>query len=227
MINSTMIRTVVNLTVHGIGTPPPERELEPGEDQIWISVAQFELMLDAVVDRPDVRITFDDANVSDLEIGLPRLVDRGLDAQFFLLAGRLGEPGRLDEEGVRALCAAGMSIGSHGWAHQDWRQLGDTVAEREIRDACDRLTDLCGTPVTDVSVPFGSYDRTVLRRLRSAGVRQVFTSDGGPADSTAWLQARTSLHNDMTAASLERILAPPGFAESATRTLKRTVKRWR
>jgi peptidoglycan/xylan/chitin deacetylase (PgdA/CDA1 family) len=217
--------TVVNLTVHGIGTPP--RPLDPGEDKIWITVGQFEHMLDAVAGRQDVRITFDDANCSDVEIGLPALVERGMTAVFFLLAGRLGEPGRLDESGVRALHSAGMAIGSHGWAHSDWRALDDSSAGLEIRSACERLTELCGTPVTDVSVPFGSYDRTVLRRLRSAGVRRVYTSDGGPADPTAWLQARTSLHDDTTPAELDRILARPSTSETAVRTLKTTIKRWR
>jgi hypothetical protein len=68
-------RSVVNITVHGIGRA--DRELEPGEDQTWVSVAQFERVLDAVAERSDVRITFDDGNVSDVEVGLPRLVSVG------------------------------------------------------------------------------------------------------------------------------------------------------
>ena len=79
----------MNLTVHGIG--PTDRALDPGEDQTWVSVAQFEQVLDAAVGRPDVRITFDDGNASDVEIGLPRLLERGLKAEFFVLAGLLGD----------------------------------------------------------------------------------------------------------------------------------------
>src|SRR5438034_8841581 len=74
--------SVVNLTVHGVGTPP--RELDPGEDIAWISIEQLEQVLDAAVGRPDVRITFDDGNCSDVEIALPRLLERGLTAEFFV-----------------------------------------------------------------------------------------------------------------------------------------------
>ena len=36
-------RSVVNLTVHGIG--PVSRGLDPGEDGTWVSVTQFEQVL--------------------------------------------------------------------------------------------------------------------------------------------------------------------------------------
>ena len=78
-------RWVVNVTVHGIGAPA--RPLDDGEDQVWISVEQFEGLLDAAVGRPDVTVTFDDGNLSDLEIGLPRLLERGLKARFYIPAG--------------------------------------------------------------------------------------------------------------------------------------------
>ena len=58
------------------------RPLEPDEDKTWVTVEQFEQVLDAAVGRPDVRITFDDGNASDVEIALPRLVDRGLTGEF-------------------------------------------------------------------------------------------------------------------------------------------------
>ena len=72
-----MSGSVVNLTVHGIG--PTDRPLEPDEDKTWVTVEQFEQVLDTAVGRPDVRITFDDGNASDVRIALPRLVERGLD----------------------------------------------------------------------------------------------------------------------------------------------------
>jgi peptidoglycan/xylan/chitin deacetylase (PgdA/CDA1 family) len=220
---------VVNLTVHGIGTPP--RALDPGEDRTWVTVEQFERMLDAVdtdAGRRNVRITFDDGNASDVEIGLPRLLERGLRAEFFVLAGLLGEPGRLDAAGVRELVEARMRVGSHGWAHRDWRRLSDTEVRQELLDAPRVIAELCDAPVRRVAVPFGSYDRRVLGRLRSAGVQRVFTSDGGPARRSAWLQPRTSIHAAMTPDWLTDVLSgSPSPKARARRALARTVKRWR
>jgi len=218
--------STVTLTVHGIGTPI--RALEPGEDDVWISVRQLEDVLDAVSGRTDVRITFDDANASDLEIGLPHLLKRGLTAQFFLPAGLLGQPGRLTDDGVRELLAAGMTLGSHGWAHCDWRQLTPEQVPDEMTKASRVLADFAGRPVTEVSAPFGSYDRHVLRRLREAGATRVYTSDTGRAPSEAWLHARTSLRSTIDIAWIDQVLdGRPSLPRRARNVAARTVKRFR
>ncbi len=219
-------RSVVNITVHGIG--PAARELDSGEDQTWVSIAQFERVLDAVAERSDVRISFDDGNVSDVEVGLPRLVERGLTAEFFLPAGMLGHRGRVDHAGVRALLDAGMAIGSHGWSHRDWRRIDNAQVREELDDAHRVLGELTGRPVSHVAIPFGSYDRHVLRRLRAAGVTRAYTSDGGRARPDAWLQARTSLRHDMDAAWIARVLDPhTSLTRRARSSAARAVKRLR
>lgn len=220
------VTSVCNITVHGIGAPA--RELDPGEPLTWVSVAQFEQVLDAVVGRSDVRITFDDGNASDVEVALPRLVERGITAEFFLLAGELGKPGRVDDAGVRKLLDAGMAIGSHGWAHRDWRRIDDAQAHDELEGAHQRLGAVTGSTVSRVAIPFGSYDRHVLRRLRDAGVTRVYTSDGGWSRPEAWLQARTSLRHDMDAAWLSRVLdRHTPLVRSARNRAARVAKRWR
>lgn len=217
--------SVANFTVHGVGAV--DRELAPGEDVTWVSVAQFEQLLDAVVGRPDVRITFDDGNVSDLEIGLPRLLERGLTAEFFVLAGRLGEPGRIDAAGVRELVGAGMAIGSHGWAHRDWRRVDSQTARQEIHGALRALTELAGYRVSRVAIPFGSYDRHVLRRLRQAHVTRAYTSDGGRTRPDSWLQARTSVDRDLDAGWIRRALDPAPALARARGFAARKAKRVR
>lgn len=218
--------SIVNLTVHGIG--PVDRELAPQEDTTWIDVRQFEQVLDAVVGRTDVRLTFDDGNASDRRIALPRLLRRGLTAQFFVLAGLLGRPGRLSAEDVRELLRSGMTIGSHGWEHRDWRRMDAAQATEEITAAARLLGDLTGQRVSRVAVPFGSYDRHVLRRLRQAKVTRVYTSDGGPANPDSWLQPRTSLCHDLDAAWITRVLdRPPTAPVRARRLAARVMKRMR
>lgn len=223
---ATTPRSVVNITVHGIG--PPSRALDPGEDQTWVSVAQFELMLDAIAGRPDVHLTFDDGNLSDVELALPRLAERGMTAEFFVLAGKMGDRGRLDRGGVRALLDNGMAIGSHGWAHRDWRRIDDAQARQEMVDAHHLLGDITEHPVSRVAIPFGSYDRHVLRRLRSFGVTCAFTSDGGRTTPGAWLQARTSLRHDMDHAWIARVLeCNVSLSRRARNSAARAIKRVR
>jgi peptidoglycan/xylan/chitin deacetylase (PgdA/CDA1 family) len=221
-----MARSVVNLTVHGIG--PTTRTLTEADRGTWVDVARFEQVLDAVVGRDDVRLTFDDGNSSDLEIALPRLLERGLVAEFFVLPGMFGEPGWLTADGVRELHRAGMRIGSHGWAHRDWRRIDAAQARQEFGDAHRVLAELTGTPVTRVAVPFGSYDRHVLARVRAARVTRVYTSDGGRARPSAWLQARNSLRHDIGPDWTRQVLdGRPALAVRARRIAARAVKRTR
>jgi peptidoglycan/xylan/chitin deacetylase (PgdA/CDA1 family) len=218
--------SVVIVNVHGIGTPA--RALDPGEDEVWVSTAQFEKVLDAAVGRADVRMTFDDGNASDVEIALPRLLERGLHAEFYLAAGLLGEPGRLDKDGVRELCRAGMPVGSHGWAHRDWRRLTPEQVHEELVEAPRFLSELTGAAASRVSIPFGSYDRHVLRGLRRAGVTRAYTSDGGRTNDRGWLQARNSLRNTLDAAWITKVMVEaPSLPQRGRQLAARTVKRIR
>lgn len=210
----------INLTFHGIGTP--ERALEVGEGDVWVSRARFAAVLDAVAGRPDVRITFDDGNASDLDHALPALRERGLTGTFFVVAGRLGDPGFLDPSGVRTLAAAGMTIGCHGMRHRPWRRLDEDTLHEELVTAKRTLETLLGAPVMEAACPFGSYDRRVLRALKRAGYRRVFTSDRGTARGTDWLQARNTVHRDDDGALISRIVPMP-----ARHRVKLIAKRWR
>lgn len=197
----------VAIIFHGIGTPG--RELEPGEAPYWVSEVLFKFVLDQVVALPDpgrVQITFDDGNTSDHDIALPALLARGLDAQFFVLAGRIGQPGSLDMARIMALRAAGMRIGSHGIAHRDWTSLNQVELDEELRVSRRKIEDYCECPVTEAGIPFGRYDARVLRHLRASGYTKAWSSDGGTLGSGGFLRPRTSLRGDMSPAEIQLIL---------------------
>ena len=216
----------INLTFHGVGEP--QRRLDPGEANVWVSRERFLSILDSVKDRADVRITFDDGNASDVTHALPALRERGLKATFFVVAGRLGAPLFLDAAAVKELADAGMTIGSHGMRHRAWRGLDDGALREELVDAKAILEDVVGRPVTQAACPFGSYDRRVLRRLRGSGYHHVYTSDRGTTSSREFLQARNSIGPHDEPAVLEHIerLEAPAY-RALPRRAKLAVKRWR
>jgi peptidoglycan/xylan/chitin deacetylase (PgdA/CDA1 family) len=221
-----MISRAINVTFHGIGEP--NRRLDQGETDVWVSRPQFVSLLDHVVGRDDVTITLDDGNASDVELALPALRERGLTATFFVVAGRLGAPDFLDEDGVRELAAAGMEIGCHGMRHRPWRGLDAGALREELVDARAILERTVGRPVTRAACPFGSYDRTVLRTLRACGYRHVYTSDRGTARPGEFLQVRNSVGPSDGAAMFEQIarLESPAHRALRRRT-KLAIKRWR
>ena len=215
--------TVHNVNFHGVGEPP--RPLSDGEAMVWLGRDRFVSTLDALRGRSDVRLSFDDSNRSDVDVALPLLLEREMTATFFVLAGRLENPHHLGVSDLVALAAAGMSIGSHGMDHLDWRRCSGDKLGHELTESRRILEQVLGVAVTHVAIPFGSYDRRVLDRVRRGGYERVFTSDGGPARGDAWLQRRTTVGNDGVAA---RDLFPsPSSQKTAQRALKGMVKRWR
>ncbi|WP_396287221.1 polysaccharide deacetylase family protein [Amycolatopsis sp. PS_44_ISF1] len=189
---------MVHFAVHGVGRPA--RPLDPGEDERWITVEQFDWLLEAVAEHEGAQLTFDDGNASDVEVVLPRLVSRGLRAEFFPLAGRVGERGYLDPDGLRQLVDAGMDVGSHGWERRDGQRLDDRQAERELEAAPRLLTELSGHRVCHYSLPSGRPDRRVLRRLRDSGATRVYASSRSLRAGTGpWLRPRVQVHREMDA----------------------------
>jgi peptidoglycan/xylan/chitin deacetylase (PgdA/CDA1 family) len=221
-----MAERVINICFHGIGTP--ERALEPGEDRYWITVKSYRAILDEVATWPGVRLSFDDGNTSDVEFGLPGLVARGLTADFFVLAGRLGSAGSLDADGIRELHRHGMSIGTHGMHHRSWRGMDPGTRHEELVEARERLASVAGTAVDEAACPLGRYDRRLLAQLRALGYRRVFTSDRRPAQRTAWLQPRFSVTCDDTPETLRAAaLATPPLTRRLRNAAVGVAKRWR
>lgn len=216
---------VINVCFHGIGTPGPT--IGPDEARYWITRETFLRLLDEVATWSTVALSFDDGNASDVDVALPALLDRGLDAQFFVLAGRLDTPGSLGRADVRSLVGAGMGVGSHGMDHVSFRGLDAATARRELVEARASLAELAG-PVHEVALPRGQYDRTVLSRLRRLGYSHVHTSDRRPAQPDAWLQPRYSVTHDTTALTLRAATAlPRPLPERLERAAKSLVKRLR
>ena len=216
---------VRELLFHGIGTP--QRALEPGERDVWVQQAELTEILDLVRGQ-DVRISVDDGNRSDVDIMLPALVERGLTATFFPIAGRIDTTGSLSAEAIRELRDAGMAIGSHGLRHRPWRRLDTTAISEELIQAREILEDTVQLPIVEAACPRGAYDRRALKALRRLGYRRVFTSDRGPSRESSWVRARDSVRRWDDASSIERtVLQRPAIPELLMMQVKRTVKRLR
>jgi peptidoglycan/xylan/chitin deacetylase (PgdA/CDA1 family) len=178
------------LTFHGLGDPPAGTT--EAEGNVWVPVEWLDRIASALQSE-EVGLAFDDGNASDVEHALPILEKRSLTARFFPLTGRIGATGYLSAEDLLRLRAAGMAIGSHGLHHRDWRTLTADELQQELTVSSSTLAGIVGDQITEAACPFGSYDRRVLRALRDAGYRRVFTSDGGSGSVDSWPSPRTTV----------------------------------
>lgn len=218
----------VILNFHGIGEPA--RHLEPGEARYWVSMELFEETLGLAMRhkaRTRTDYTFDDGNLSDIDLAAPALARHGLHATFFVLADRIGSPGSLGADEIRALARAGHRIGTHGAGHVDWTMADAITLERELGPATRAaIADAAGQPLTEAAIPFGRYNRSVLKALKHHGYKRVYSSDGGPWRAGQWPIPRTSPRADMTLSDIEKILiGPEPTATRLRRVLARGLKR--
>lgn len=219
-------RVVVNL--HGIGDPPPG--VPRDEMRFWCPRNEWPDIADALAEASSegrgVEITFDDGNTSDVEEGLPALVQRGLTATFHVCAGRIGQLGYLDGQALLHLREAGMSVGSHGWDHVDLRTLSDTELVRATRGSREHIAEACGAPVTRFAVPLGSYDRRVLQHLRD--YQTVYTSDTTSARAPSRLVPRWSYVQGWTAEFItELVRGGESLRHRWRQQAAMVAKRWR
>jgi peptidoglycan/xylan/chitin deacetylase (PgdA/CDA1 family) len=213
------------LNFHAIGVPG--RELIAGEENVCVSSERFIEILDAVAERDNVELTFDDGNCSDIDEVLPALQERDMHAHFFVCPALFGAEGYVDESDVRELRDAGMLVGSHGMDHVDWRNLSGPGLEREVVHAKRLLEEAIDEPVVAAACPFGAYDRRSLNALREAGFERVYTSDGGPAGAGDWLVARNTVSSWDSAESIESMLDSANGGVPLGHRVRRLVKQWR
>ena len=156
-------------------------------------------------------ITFDDGNLSDFTYALPRLQAAGLSAHFFITAGWTGQrAGYMTATELRALHAAGMQVGAHGWSHKLLTACSPAELDVELGDARARLEDILGSTVGTMSLPGGRANARVLRACHAAGFQTIFTSEPKAASAAADGETvgRLNLRNTNTTAWLERVLNP-------------------
>lgn len=151
-----------------------------GAARYKLTCAAFDDHLSAIaraVTAPPV-LTFDDGGASAFTCIADRLESRGWRGHFFITTDRIGAPGFVTADQLRALHERGHVLGSHSCSHPT-RMAACSRAQllREWRDSRALLCDLLGSSVTTASVPGGYYSREVAAMAAQAGLTRLFTSE--------------------------------------------------
>lgn len=118
-----------------------------------------------------VVLTFDDGKEDALTRVLPALQKRGMRAVFFIPTALMGKPGYLTWDGVRALAAAGMEIGSHTVHHARLSELDDEQLQDELVQSRQTLELQLQRPIDLLAYPYNSVRRNVRAAAEQAGYR--------------------------------------------------------
>jgi peptidoglycan/xylan/chitin deacetylase (PgdA/CDA1 family) len=154
-------------------------------DEFTVPPELFERQLDALMPWHTVSIhdamtapparalvlTFDDGSRDALEVVLPALQKRGMHATFFIVTGSVGKPGFLDWQGVAALKAAGMEIGSHSVTHPRLPEVPQAKLRLELRESRRVLELHLRAPCEVFAYPYNALRSREEDAVRAAGYK--------------------------------------------------------
>jgi peptidoglycan/xylan/chitin deacetylase (PgdA/CDA1 family) len=146
-----------------------------------------------------VLISVDDGYVDDARTILPDLERHHMLATFFVITGRVNEPGFLDVAQIRQLEDAGMDVGDHTADHLDLPGLPAAQLIHETAGSRHTLESILGHPVYYFAYPFGAYDATVIHAVQGAGFTMAYTTAAGTVETTAAPLEMPRLHVGRTA----------------------------
>ena len=181
-------------------------------------------------------LTFDDAYADLLTAAAPLLRARGVPGVVFALAGHIGgantwgregatQPRLLDADGLRAVAAAGIEVGSHGETHRSMPKLEPAELAAELADSATALEAL-GLPRPRVlAYPYGEWNRDVATATKAAGYEAAFAIHPGliGPESDRYALPRVEVLSDDTPLRLRAKLAtaawPPRWRDLALRMI--------
>jgi peptidoglycan/xylan/chitin deacetylase (PgdA/CDA1 family) len=128
--------------------------------------------------------------------------------------------GALTRNELRALMAAGMTIGAHTLSHPMLSQCSPELARLEIAESRNRLEAVLQTPVWAMAYPFGDRESVtplVVNMARDAGYKAAFLNFGGGLGAELPMHAVPRIHvtAQMSLAELEANVA--GFCAALQR----------
>ncbi|MDD5557702.1 MAG: polysaccharide deacetylase family protein [bacterium] len=140
------------------------------------SLALADLLLAAPPPGGAFVITVDDCLESAFTRLFPLLLDAGLRAAFFAVAGAVGRPGWVTWGQLDEMRRAGMEIGSHTMSHADLSRTPEPEAVEELAGSRRRIEDRLGASVRFLSLPGGYRPAGIARLAAAAGYEAVCTS---------------------------------------------------
>jgi len=111
-----------------------------------------------------------------------------IDALFERFVGSTAEWARrwyLQWDQLRAMQAAGHTIGGHGYSHEPLGRMSVGDQRRDIQSVAAVLNEVLGCEVRPLSLPFGSNNQATAGCCREAGFAHAFTTERNWIDGAA------------------------------------------
>ena len=143
-----------------------------------ISVAELAEGLSGRTKLPDrpIVLTFDDGYDDNYQAALPVLLRQGMRASFFVVTGKMGQPGYLSWPQAAKMRDQGMEIGSHTVHHYTLTEINLKEMERELRGSRLMLESNLSITKAVFANPFGETAPAVVTLLEKTGYQAACSS---------------------------------------------------
>lgn len=150
-----------------------------------VSMAAYADYLEKGTPLPDkpIILTFDDGDEDAYTTAYPLLKARHLTGTFYIITGKVGQPGFLTWDQIKEMSDNGMEIGAHTITHPFLTHLHPMAAYAEILGSRLDLQQHLGIVVTTFAYPDNDHNRITNLLVRLAGFRTACIVDFHSGDS--------------------------------------------
>jgi peptidoglycan/xylan/chitin deacetylase (PgdA/CDA1 family) len=199
-----------------------------------------DLLRDGRLPERAVALTFDDGFASVVDEAAPLLLEHGLRATVFCVAGRLGgmndwptnprgtpRAALASAADLSRIANAGFEIGGHGMDHSPLHSDDPAEIHREIPDARAALEQAVDAPVRSLAYPYGRAPSPVARRAVAETYEVACTTRVGRVQPNADALAlqRVDVHYLRSPKRLARAIRGESNGYLALRRLGADVRR--
>jgi peptidoglycan/xylan/chitin deacetylase (PgdA/CDA1 family) len=129
-------------------------------------------------DKP-MLITFDDGYADNYNAALPILEKFGQHAAVFIITDKIGQPGYLTWDQIKAMEIRDIDIGSHTVSHRALNKLSANEQEQELKISKEILEQQLAKPVNFVAYPYGGFNAITVGILDGLGYKGAFSGISG------------------------------------------------
>ena len=221
------------------------RKIGPADS---LFVRQFEEQMALISERPNTKVvtaddvfsgaennfkkivfTFDDGFICNYLFAFDILERYGFKATFFITVGDISKDRYMSWDQLGALCKNGHSVQSHTMTHPMLGVCDEKQITYELETSKKTIEDKIGAPVKYLSLPFGSFNKRVIRISRHIGYKAIFTSSYKVRnfDNELYQLGRINVKDTYSLEKFERLIDPNPTEVLLTMTnaaLKRLIK---
>ena len=177
------------LTYHHVGEGPDwlyvrpadfERQLVYLRDNGYTTISVMDLARglsgQAQLPRRPVVITFDDGYEDNYTAAFPILLRQKMQGTFFVVTGKMGQPGYLNWRQAGEMIGGGMELGSHTVHHYTLNEINLKELERELLASRIMLVNNLQGSAPIFANPFGETAPAVVDLLGRTGYQAACSS---------------------------------------------------